>query len=161
MRFMPFLQRKTGKCSICGREHVTISSNIGVCIDCLRNNSKKALPIALKAHYRFRENIGLPTEPPKLGNGKLCSYCGNMCRIPPNGIGFCGIISNINGLLSFRTRKWKEAVGLYYLDPHPTNCVAEKVCPANTSRGYPEYTSSKGIEYGYYNLAVFLSLIHI
>lgn len=155
MRFMSFLRMKTGTCSICGKEHVTISNSIGVCVDCLRNNSEKALPIALKSHYRFRKNIRLPIEPPKPSNGKLCSYCGNMCRIPPNNIGFCGIISNDNGLLSFKTRSWKEAVGLYYLDPHPTNCVAEKVCPANTSRGYPKYTSSKSIEYGYYNLAVF------
>jgi len=43
-----------------------------------------------------------------------------------------------------------------YLDPHPTNCTAGYVCPANTSRGYPRYTFTRGVERGYYNLAVFL-----
>jgi pyruvate formate lyase activating enzyme len=45
---------------------------------------------------------------------------------------------------------------LYYLDPHPTNCVAGPVCPANTGRGYPRFTFTRGIERGYYNLAVFM-----
>jgi len=48
-----------------------------------------------------------------------------------------------------------EAVGLYYYDPHPTNCVAYPVCPAVTGLGYPDYALSPRGEHGYYNIAVF------
>ncbi len=51
----------------------------------------------------------------------------------------------------------KDKLVVYtYLDPHPTNCVATPVCPAATARGYPDYTFTEGVEYGFYNLAVFL-----
>lgn len=43
----------------------------------------------------------------------------------------------------------------WYYDPLPTNCVAAWVCPAGTGAGYPEYAYSRGVEYGYKNLAVF------
>jgi pyruvate formate lyase activating enzyme len=43
----------------------------------------------------------------------------------------------------------------WYLDPLPTNCVADWVCPAGTGAGYPEWAYLPGPEYGYTNLAVF------
>lgn len=144
-----------GKCRICNKTGVNISDSLGVCVDCLRKNAEKSLPIALKAHYNFRANIGLPIEPPKNDNGVLCKYCNNACKISMENIGYCGIIVNKNGFLTLRTLDLNKAVGMYYLDPHPTNCVAGHICPANTSKGYPKYTLTEGIEYGYYNLAVF------
>jgi len=48
-----------------------------------------------------------------------------------------------------------EAVGIFYFDPLPTNCVADWVCPASTGAGYPKYAYSPKTEYGYRNLAVF------
>jgi len=43
----------------------------------------------------------------------------------------------------------------WYFDALPTNCVADWVCPAGSSAGFPKYSYSSGPEYGYYNLAVF------
>jgi len=43
----------------------------------------------------------------------------------------------------------------WYRDPLPTNCVADWVCPASTSAGYPEFTDTLEAERGYHNLAVF------
>jgi len=155
MFFDVFKYKYGGKCRICGKESVTISSYLGVCISCFRKHGGKALEIPLKSHYRFRDRIGLPKQPPRTVNGLKCKFCGNECSLGNGERGFCGIIVNKNGKLMPITNDWSMAVGLYYLDPHPTNCVAGPVCPANTSRGYPKYTKMKGIEYGYSNLAVF------
>ncbi len=43
----------------------------------------------------------------------------------------------------------------WYLDPLPTNCVADFVCPGGTGAGYPRYAHQPGPERGYANLAVF------
>lgn len=43
----------------------------------------------------------------------------------------------------------------WYHDPLPTNCVADWVCPASGSAGYPDFTDTKGPEHGHSNLAVF------
>jgi pyruvate formate lyase activating enzyme len=48
-----------------------------------------------------------------------------------------------------------EAAVAWYYDPLPTNCVADWVCPASGSAGYPAFTDTKGPEHGYGNLAVF------
>ncbi|BAW31922.1 MAG TPA: hypothetical protein PLO64_00585 [Methanothermobacter sp.] len=50
----------------------------------------------------------------------------------------------------------QEAVGIFYFDPLPTNCVANWVCPRGTGAGYPKYAYSTRPEYGYKNLATFL-----
>ena len=143
-----------GKCSICGRTSKTISNVIGVCSECLRSNADKALRVALRSHTDWRTRVGLPPEPPRYKDGIKCNLCVNNCSIPLNGRGYCGVIVNRNGRLENTVGPGKAVVH-WYLDPHPTNCVAEPVCPATTSRGYPKYTLSEGVEYGYYNLAVF------
>jgi pyruvate formate lyase activating enzyme len=43
----------------------------------------------------------------------------------------------------------------WYYDPLPTNCVGIWVCPGGTSSGYPDFSLSKGPEYGCNNQAVF------
>ena len=43
----------------------------------------------------------------------------------------------------------------FFLDPLPTNCVADFSCPGGTGCGYPEFAYRRGPEYGYKNLAVF------
>lgn len=143
-----------GKCSLCGKTSKIISNVIGVCGECLRSNADKALGIALRSHIDWRIRVGLPPEPPRYKNGARCNLCVNNCSIPLNGRGYCGVIVNRNGRLE-NTAGLGKAVVYWYLDPHPTNCVAEPVCPATTNRGYPKYTLSEGVEYGYYNLAVF------
>ena len=143
-----------GKCLLCGKTSNTISNVIGVCANCLRKRPREALKIAMRSHIEWRIKHGLPPIPPKTSNGVKCSLCVNECIIPVGGRGYCGVIVNDNGILRNIAGPGK-AVVFWYLDPHPTNCVAEPVCPATTSRGYPKYTRVKGVEYGYYNLAVF------
>lgn len=144
-----------GKCLVCGRESNTISSSLSICGDCLRSLGE--VPEFSRAkRVRFRDSLGLPIKPPRVGEGvfRQCNICVNECQLREGEVGFCGLWSNVGGLMRFRLGLDK-ALGLWYLDPHPTNCVAGPVCPANTGRGYPKYTKTPGVEVGYYNLAVF------
>lgn len=145
-----------GKCLVCGREANTISSSLSVCGECLRSLGEVPEPSKVR-RARFRSSLGLPVSPPSAGGEsgfRQCNICVNECQLRDGDIGFCGLWSNVGGLMKFRLGMDK-ALGLWYLDPHPTNCVAGPVCPANTSRGYPEYTKTPIVEVGYYNLAVF------
>ncbi len=143
-----------GKCRLCGYSSKTVSNVVGVCAKCLREQPSEALKIAMQSHMEWRVRVGLPPEPPKSKEGATCSFCVNNCAIPVGGRGYCGVMINDNGVLK-PVVGYDRAVVLWYLDPHPTNCVAEPVCPATTNRGYPRYTRVEGVEYGYYNLAVF------
>ncbi len=145
-----------GICRICGVRAITISNSVGVCAECLRRYPDKALEIARESHHRYRLSLGLPAEPPRHENGVKCRLCVNECSIPPNGIGFCGVWRNRDGVLE-PVQGHDRAVVYWYLDPLPTNCVATPVCPAATGRGYPKYAVSKTVEEGYYNLAVFFA----
>lgn len=144
------------KCFLCGAESKLVSSSVGVCVECLRRRPLEALDVAKESHLRWRSKVGLPLTPPRDPNGVRCSYCINECSIPPGERGFCGIMTNRGGILEPVAGAGK-ALLYAYLDPHPTNCVAGPVCPANTWRGYPEYTSFRGVERGFYNLAVFFA----
>ncbi|WP_083811641.1 radical SAM protein [Pyrococcus sp. NA2] len=122
------------RCKVCGYESEELSSSIGVCVNCLR---KGHLEFALKTHREWRAKVGLPTEIPK--NGVKCKLCANECSVEYRG--YCGVMINNNGRLVPKTG-FENANVSYYLDPHPTNCVAEPVCPERNNLGY-------------YNLAVF------
>ncbi len=141
-------------CHICGYSSHELSISIGVCVNCLRRGPDYALSYIIKNRSNWRSRIGLPREPPKEGTVK-CIFCINECMIPEDGVGYCGVVKNKDGKLTYVTGSFEKAVLHWYLDPHPTNCVAGPVCPANTSAGYPRYTSSRGIERGFYNMAVF------
>jgi len=141
-----------GRCRICGYESKELSSSLGICRECLRKDHSLANKIGI--HKSWRIKLGLPPTPPKDDNGVKCPICINECKIGDGGIGFCGVITNRNGKL-MNIAGVDNSVLHYYLDPLPTNCVADPVCPASTSRGYPKYTRFIGAEYGYYNLAVF------
>jgi len=70
-------------------------------------------------------------------------------------VGYCGLRVNqgnrlVGGEASHGRLHW-------YLDPLPTNCVADWVCPAGTGAGYPKWAHLPGPERGYVNLAVFYS----
>ncbi len=127
---------------------------MGVCAGCLKRYGERALEIARKAHREYRLGLGLPPSVPRDG-GLKCEVCVNECSIAEGSRGFCGFWGNEGGALRPVTRDPSVGVVLWYYDPHPTNCVAGPVCPANTSRGYPRYTKFRGVEVGYYNLAVF------
>jgi len=134
---------------------VTISDVIGVCADCLRDKPTEATEVALAIHRRWRSKIGLPPDPPRDPRGKKCRLCVNECSIPEGGVGYCGVVENRGGTLLLATGDWRVAVGSWYYDPHPTNCVSMHFCPGATCRGFPEYTEVCGPERGMYNLAVF------
>jgi len=104
-------------------------------------------------HRASRRDFGLPEEPPRIEDGKLCSLCFLACRLPEGGVGYCGARRNIGGRLVGGTPA--GAGGSWYDDPLPTNCVADWFCPGGTGRGYPRYACRDGPEYGSVNLAVF------
>lgn len=146
---------KEKECILCGKKAITISSTIGVCVDCLRENPNEALKVAMRAHKESRGQYGLPPEPPRDPKGVKCTFCANGCQIPEGGYGFCGLVKNENGKLVRLAGLPHNGLLEWYYDPLPTNCVAEWVCPGCTGRGYPKYAYKKGAETGYYNLAVF------
>jgi len=143
---------KVNFCKICGKGKVT--KILGVCVDCIRDRFEDSLPYILEAHRKSREKYGLPAKPPKTNGGILCNLCSNECRIGVGEKGFCGIRENVNGKFKSLVRP-DRAVLYTYPDSHPTNCCASWFCPAGTGLGYPKYAYRNGVEFGYYNLAVF------
>ncbi len=143
------------ECRLCGRRSLLVSRAVGVCASCLRSRPGEALKVARERRLEWRGQVGLPPEPPRDPRGAQCRVCVNECRIPEGGRGFCGVWRNRGGRLEPVTGHGRLVV-YTYLDPHPTNCVATPVCPAATSRGYPDYSFTEGVEHGYYNLAVFM-----
>ena len=140
-------------CKVCKKEKPIISQVLEVCIDCLRNFPEKTKPFIEKAHKISRSPFKLPPFPPSDPDGIKCMICANECKIPENEFGFCGLRKNVKK--SLLGLSYKEAKVSWYLDPLPTNCVADWVCPAGTGCGYPKYAYKPEAEYGYYNLAVF------
>jgi len=145
--------RIMAQCRLCNATNKSISKELGTCLKCIRERPEEALPIAMQAHRKSRAAFGLPAEPPRFSHGIPCHICVNECRIPEDGLGYCGLRKNIEG--SLKGISPKEGKLSWYHDPLPTNCVADWVCPGGTGAGYPEYAISSGPEYGYKNLAVF------
>jgi len=141
------------QCKICNTSSNFISKELAVCLNCIREKPEDALPLALQTHRRSRSAFGFPESPPDDPQGRHCTICVNNCRIPENGIGYCGLRKNEGGRLTGVTPE-KGKLSWYY-DPLPTNCVADWVCPGGTGAGYPKYAYSPGPELGYKNLAVF------
>ena len=141
------------QCKLCNTISKRISKELGVCLKCIREIPEKALSIAMETQRRSRAAFGLPETPPKDPQGFPCNICVNECRIPEDGMGYCGLRENKGGRLAGVSPK--EGKLSWYHDPLPTNCVGEWVCPGGTGTGYPKYAHSSGPEYGYKNLAVF------
>lgn len=140
-------------CKVCKEEKNIASKILEVCGDCLRNFPEKTRSFIEKAHKESRKPFNLPPFPPFDEKGIKCKICANECKIPENQLGFCGLRKNVKGKLIGPT--YREAKVSWYLDPLPTNCVADWVCPGGTGCGYPEFAYKPSAEYGYYNLAVF------
>jgi pyruvate formate lyase activating enzyme len=144
-----------GECKICGKTSPTISSNLKVCLSCIRDNPDKALEITNQIHCESRRNYNLPPKPPRDPDGLVCGMCSNECKIGPNGRGYCGLVFNIgNKIVRFGGTSQSGILEWYY-DPLPTNCVSWWFCPGCTGAGYPRYAYEKGPEIGRLNLAVF------
>jgi len=145
-----------GKCKICGNSGRSVTVGLGVCLRCIRERPEDALRVTEIAHIRARESYGLPGFPPKSGGGVPCGVCWNDCRIGPSEVGFCGLVSNVEGRLVRHGGTASSGVLEWYYDPLPTNCVAWWFCPGCTGVGYPKYSwSASGPERGHSNLAVF------
>ncbi|MEN2994290.1 MAG: radical SAM protein [Thermodesulfovibrio sp.] len=142
-----------GLCRICKNTSPYISNHLSVCLDCIRKKPSESLIIALESHKKSRIPYNLPAQPPKEESGIQCKICVNECKIPEGSYGYCGLRKNEGGKLLGPT--FKEGKLSWYLDPLPTNCVADWVCAGGTGSGYPDFAYTLGPEYGYYNLAVF------
>ncbi len=142
-----------GTCTVCKTSGSLVSKGIGVCLNCLRSDSKSALLFSQRAHAASRKPFGLPAKPPEDPAGTSCSICVNACKIPQAGFGYCGLRQNREGRLSgVSSTRGKLS---FYPDPLPTNCVGDWVCPGGTGAGYPRFAYRDGPEWGYKNLAVF------
>lgn len=148
-----YLRRK--KCMMCGSESALISESLGLCVECIRGGSAEVMEVVKSYHRFIRNEIGLPEVVPEAHDGVQCNVCGNRCKIPSGGRGYCGIMYNDAGTLRPITGSYESVPGFVYYDELPTNCVARWICPGCTGRGYPKYAYSDGPEYGYYNIAVF------
>ncbi len=142
-----------GTCKACGESRVTISNAVGFCAECIRNSFDEVWPEIKVVHDSARSAYGLPIDPPRAEAGVTCPLCHNQCRIPEEGIGYCGAHRVEDGKL--KGGRPHEGNLSFYHDPLPTNCVADFVCPAGSSCGYPHFSVSSGPEHGYRNLAVF------
>ena len=116
-------------CSICKKERKFISKRLGVCLDCIRKDFKRALPLIKNAHSLSRERFNLPAFPPKTQGGIECNLCQNQCQLGKGEKGFCGLRENENGKLKSLV---SSKIGLVYsyFDPLPTNCCASWFCQA-------------------------------
>lgn len=120
------------KCKICGKTSHLISSFLGICVGCIREDFDKALPYIQKAHIQARQSFKLPPRIPCDPEGKNCNICINACRVKNKDVGFCALPVDSRN----------EASLTWYYDPLPTNCVADWVCGGSC-------------DFGYKNLAVF------
>lgn len=142
-----------GKCINCGAESSIISEFLGLCRDCILNDFPSVESHIQRAHQVSREPFNLPSSPPHDKKGVTCRYCFNRCSIEKGSVGYCGVRENSEG--TEITPLPEKGFFSWYYDSLPTNCVANWVCPGGTSAGFPEYSHSRGPEYGYKNLAVF------
>lgn len=142
-----------GLCRVCGKSSTLISKAPGVCLSCIRNKPEESLSFALTLHRETRLAFKLPPEPSSEENSPSCKICINECKIPNGQYGYCGIRKNVGDKIIAPSSEFGKLSP--YLDPLPTNCVADWVCAGGTGAGYPEFAYSKGAEYGFYNLAVF------
>ncbi len=145
----------SGRCIICGRVSKLITSTLGICASCLKQGGEKVFDHIQRVHAETRREFDLPLKPPRSPEGAKCYLCVNECSIPPGERGYCGLRENREGKLSHIAGTAQKGLADWYYDPLPTNCVADWVCPAGTSAGYPKFSYSSGAEYGYKNLAVF------
>ena len=144
------------RCELCGRISADISAALRVCGACIKERFDDAKPYIESAHARIRKQHGLPPEPPREPSGKKCNGCGNACRIPLGGRGFCGLVENVDGKLVRRFGTSELGLLNLYYDLIPTNCVPAEFCAGSGGSGYPKWCRTPKGDVGYKNLAVFI-----
>lgn len=141
-------------CEVCGSS-TKLSSKVGICADCARGGSEKALLLAKGLHAELRGRFGLPGAPPASTGGLRCNLCSNRCSMAVGESGYCGLRYNAGGSVVSSVGV-EELLAFHYLDSHPTNCCSKWFCPGGTGAGYPELSLRPSAEVGYNNLAIFL-----
>ena len=144
------------KCEVCGKESRDISSTLKVCARCVRERFEDAKPYLEAAHERVRGRYGLPANAPRDPRGASCGECGNGCRIPEGGKGFCGLVENVGGKLVRRFGIPERGLLTWYYDLLPTNCVPAEFCAGSSGAGYPKWCRTPRGDIGYSNLSIFL-----
>ncbi|MEM3402665.1 MAG: hypothetical protein QXH08_05535 [Candidatus Hadarchaeales archaeon] len=144
------------KCEVCGKESEEISETLKVCPSCVKERFEDARPFIERAHAEVMKRYGLPPAPPRATDGKVCTDCGNACRIPDGGVGFCGLVENRDGKLLRKFGTSKLGLLSWYYDPIPTNCVPAEFCAGSGGAGYPKWCRTPRGDIGLYNLSVFL-----
>lgn len=136
-------------CPACGRE-TPVAKVTGVCGNCIRTRPGEFLEPILLRHRAFREEHGLPPEPPRSKGGEPCGFCARECVLGREEPGYCGARVNREGKIEGGV---KTARVSWYYDPLPTNCVADWVCPegGNERKTRSVSPAAKGLQ----NLAVF------
>ena len=121
-------------CALCDKKDVKISSAIGICADCIKNEQYEIiLPYVVRAHEKSRLEFGLKPLPPRHENGVVCGECLNRCSIAESEFGYCNLRGNYNGRIELRQKE--RGLLSWYHDPLPTNCVADWVCPGCSEIG--------------------------
>jgi len=144
------------RCEVCGKEAADISATLKVCARCVRERFEEARPYIEAAHAEVRGRYGLPARAPKDPNGVRCGACGNKCRIPEGGKGFCGAVENVGGKLVRRFGTPERGLLTWYYDPLPTNCVPAEFCAGSSGAGYPKWCRTPQGDIGWNNLSIFL-----
>lgn len=99
------------KCIVCGKSEAARA--LKVCRECILKGKGKSF---IEAAHR---------SIPK--NGRKCTICGNRCGIEEGEEGFCRLrVGGKKGIISYSSKE--KAIGEYYHDALPTNCVASWVC---------------------------------
>lgn len=129
-------------CLICDRESPLISSGLGVCLNCIKNNPTEALEVTEDRHAESRSTFDLPSSAPDSPVGIRCGLCVQNCSIPEGDFGYCGMRMVEGGRLIHHAGSPARGLLHWYRDPLPTNCVADWVCSGHT-------------QWGSHNLAVF------
>ncbi|MEM2874414.1 MAG: radical SAM protein [Candidatus Hadarchaeales archaeon] len=101
-------------------------------------------------------SYGLPPRPPRDPSGAACRECGNECSIPEGGVGFCGLVRNVEGRLKRTYGTPERGLLSWYHDPIPTNCVPADFCAGSAGAGYPRWCRTPLGDVGMKNLSVFL-----
>ena len=155
LRFRSYDGTKT-KCEVCNREAADISATLKVCAACVRDRFDEARPFIESAHSKIRESYGLLAKAPKDSKGVRCGACGNDCRIPEGGKGFCGVVENVDGELVRRFGTPERGLLSWYYDPLPTNCVPADFCAGSSGAGYPKWCRTPRGDIGWNNLSIFM-----
>ncbi len=125
----------TSECRLCDAPRTPVSEALGVCVSCIRHRGEPALGIAMEGHAKARSRFGLPPAVPTGAGGARCRVCSNGCVVAEGALGYCGMRTNLGGHIVHRAGVPSRGLCAPYHDPHPTNCVAQWLCPERRSLG--------------------------